>query len=88
MEALLEDHLVVVHARELEENACRRLGQGEAAFELHLLADSRGLLHAEAVGGGEEERALREEVLGVRYVGLALSALHQSVNLFFPHVRV
>lgn len=88
MEALLEDHLVVVNAGEFEEDACSRLRQREASLKLHLLADGRSFLHAEAVGGSEKEGALGEEVLGVRYIGLALSALHQSVDLLFPHVRI
>lgn len=86
MEPLLEDHLVVFHAGELEEDSSSSLCEGETSFELHLLTDGRGFLHAEAVGGGQEEGALGQEVLRVRDVGLTLSALHQSVNLFLPHV--
>lgn len=88
MEPLLEDHLVVVHVRELEQDPGSRLRQGEATLELHLLADGGGLLHAEAVGGGQQERPLREEMLGVRNVGLGIPALHQRVDLLLPHVAV
>lgn len=88
METFLEDHLVVVNAGELKQDASGSLREGEAALELHLLADGRRLLHAEAVGGSEEKSAFGQEVLGVRYIGLALSALHQGMDLFLPHVRV
>lgn len=88
MEALLEDHLVILDAGELKQDAGGGLGEGEAPLELHLLADGGSLLHAESVRGGQQEGALREEVLRVRDVGLALAALHQRVDLFLPHVRV
>lgn len=55
-------------------------------FKLHLLADRGSLLHAEAVRGCKKKGALRQEVFRVRYVTLAFSALHHSVNLFLPHV--
>lgn len=86
MEPFLENHLVVVHAGEFEEDARGGFGEGEAALELHLLADGGGLLHAEAVRRGEEEGPLGEEVLGVRDVGLAVCALHERMDLLLPHV--
>ena len=88
METFFEDHLVVINAGEFEKDASGCLGQREAAFELHLLADGRSFLHAEAVGRSEEEGAFGQEMFGVRDIGLTLSALHQSMDLFLPHVRV
>lgn len=63
MESFLEDHLVVINMRELEEYTSGCLGEREAAFELHLLADGGCFLHAEAVRGREEEGSLSEKVL-------------------------
>lgn len=63
METFLEDHLVVIDTGEFKEDAGSGLREGEAAFELHLLANGGSLLHAEAVRGSEEESALGQEVL-------------------------
>lgn len=76
MKTFLEDHLVVINAGELKQDTRSGLRKGKASFELHLLADGRSFLHTEAVGGCEKESAFGQEVLGVRDIGLALSALH------------
>lgn len=62
MESFLEDHLVVINAGEFKEDTSGSLREGEASFELHLLADSRSFLHAEAVRGSEKEGAFGQEV--------------------------
>lgn len=88
VEPLLEHHLVIIHVGELEQDPRSCLGEGEAAFELHFFTNGRGFFHAQAMRGSEKECSLRKEMFGVRYIGLALSSLHEGVDLFLPHVAV
>ena len=66
VKALLERGLIVLGSRELEKYPRGRLCEGEGGVEVHLLADRRRLLEAQLVAGRQQERPLREEVLGVR----------------------